>query len=194
LPVIESDPVRRSGLPWQNRATPMNLLATLRLIVFQPKRSFRRLRIGGSNWIDRLFLLLFAIVVGLLWGVVGQMAGMLRPWWWALWAGVGTLVLTYVEVLGVAYFSRRRGWRVGWWLAERVAAYASPGWVVAAGFLIKLKLLHETGILWGYLPAYWGPLDTFRDLLLGAAAGGLAILWFETLVWLGVRQVRYANG
>jgi hypothetical protein len=32
------------------------------------------------------------------------------------------------------------------------------------------------------------------DWLLIAVVGGVASLWFESLVWLGVRRLRYANG
>jgi hypothetical protein len=194
LPAIESDPVRRDGLPWQHRLSLGSWFETLRAIALHPGGSFSRLRVGGSNWRDRLFLLSFAVIVGLIWGGIGHAAGMRSPWWWALWVGLAMIGLTYVEVLGVAYFSWRRGWRVDWWLAERVAAYASPGWVVAAVALLKLKMLHEAGWLWRVVPANWGPrFDPYRDLILAGIGGGLAILWFETLVWLGVRQVKFAN-
>jgi hypothetical protein len=44
------------------------------------------------------------------------------------------------------------------------------------------------------VPVNWGPrFDPYRDLILAGIGGGLAILWFETLVWLGVRQVKFAN-
>ena len=105
----------------------------------------------------------------------------------------GVLLFSYVEAAGLWFFSRRRGWRVPFRRAERIVAYASVGWLPAAALLAAAA------------PALAGPgADAFGQRLLGAphpllgpllllALLGAAGLAFETLAWVGVRRLRYAN-
>jgi len=108
---------------------------------------------------------------------------------------VAVPILTYIEVLGVTWFSRKRGWRVPLRHAERVACYASVGWLPGAAVLgVVMNLSQSWAIenLWAALggnPVY-GPDASWGAVFL---AGVAAMLGFETLVWVGVRQVKFAN-
>ena len=103
------------------------------------------------------------------------------------------IALTYVEALGLSFFSRRRGWRIGLGRAERVACYASVGWLPAVAALAGVHALEQGGVfasLWG---AWIGPWTHAAELGVLVAAGGVVMLWFEWLCWLGARRIRYAN-
>ncbi len=196
-PIARSDPALRTGLPWQHKMTLGAWIVTVWRLVVEPGVSFRTLIVGGSNRRARIFLASF--VVGLSFGVylAFQLHGMPQAWRWAVGVAVGISAATYVEAFGVAFFSTRKGWRVPVALAEQVACYASVGWVIAVATLIWLQILAENGVLANLLvdlwPQPWGPYGLAVDVVLTAAAVGLSILWFEMLVWFGVRRVRYAN-
>ncbi len=117
-----------------------------------------------------------------------------NPWFKAAVIVVGIPVASYVEVLGVTFFSRQKGWRVPFRRAERVACYASVGWVPVMWMATKSQTIIENGFInrW-WIPA-WGPPHTAA---IGFSVSMLllmiSILWFELLVWIGVRRVRFAN-
>ncbi|MDX2132978.1 MAG: hypothetical protein SFY69_13095 [Planctomycetota bacterium] len=112
-------------------------------------------------------------------------------------------VLTWIEVVGVRFFSRRKGWRLTRAGAWQVCAHASYGWIfsgvlpmlllaalfalqrttgVAPGGTFSLAPLWNTRIAWYELIGVGGPL-------LGYFAG---MMIFEMLVYRGVRACRYA--
>ena len=104
------------------------------------------------------------------------------------------VLLTWIERVGVVFFSRRRGWRIGKELATEICANAAPGWI-AAGVLMNVGLAfsHAVDLLKPYLPlGQWALRDAIKAGLpvLGFIAG---MLIFETLVYIGVRRCRYAN-
>lgn len=191
-PIEASHPRLRTGPPWQSHPGFHAFVATLIDLAFRPRAAFRTMRLDGSNLPARAFLLITVIAVGALWGyIVGEWLGRepLYAWLEGMLAAKLCLALTYVEALGVAYFSRQRGWRVTWKTAERIACYAALGWVPAAAVLLVLRgLCVDDRLAASTLlsPPLW-------RLVVWSALGGAAILGFETLVWLGVREVRYAN-
>lgn len=138
-----------------------------------------------------------ASVTGVVWGLFNfalMDRGGLMSWLLGMVAAKAVLLMSYVEAVGVTFFSRRRGWRVPFGLAERVTGYASVGWVIAAVVLGGLSLLTGNG----RAEAWVGRLfpDFFEPdlrLLLGAAGLGAAVMGFEVLVWTGVRRVRFGN-
>ena len=79
--------------------------------------------------------------------------------------------------------------------AERVACYASVGWLPGAVLFGLVMNLSRGGMiedLWATLggnPVY-GPDAAWATVFLAAV---VAMLGFETLVWVGVRQVKFAN-
>lgn len=161
-------------------------------VVMRPATTFRRMAVDGPSTPPRLFLLIVAGLVGVAWAMTEWLA-LARPmlWSWAVGmvAAKGVLGLAYLEAVGVTILSGRRGWRVPFRLAERVACYASVGMLLAGLILLKARLVWAQG---------WVPLpDGFYGAIVGPIAvcallAG-AILGFELLVWLGVRQVRFAN-
>jgi hypothetical protein len=193
LAIVESDPGRRLGLPWQSHTNWRAWLATTGQIVRRPSRAFRQMRVDGPNGRDRLYLGGFAAMMAIIWGSVWVIADLPGSWFWAGGAAAGMIVLTYVEAAGVAWFSRRRGWRVPFALAERIACYAAVGWMPAGLVLAAVQALAERGTAVNWWPATWGPYPAHLDLAFSAAFLGISILWFETLVWLGVRKARFAG-
>ncbi len=165
--------------------------------MLNPKFFFRTMRIDGPNHTARLFLLLVAAGLGAVWfavslGVYGYPPGAALLQEAIITSGI--VALTYIEALGVTYFSRRRGWRVPWKLAERLVCYASIGWVPAAIIMGITMGFYADGRLdrWmSGLLGVWGPWQSLELLVL---IGAVALLGFEMLVWVGVRQTRYANG
>ena len=117
----------------------------------------------------------------------------LFAWGYAMLAVNAVLIMTYVETLGVTFFSYRRGWRVPFATAERVACYASVGWVPATVVMAGIHLALETRTLQRWWLIHFSQWTADYTLGLWAVGFGLAILGFESLVWLGVRRVRYGN-
>lgn len=195
-PIAESIPTHRIGPAWQNRLTLAAWLRTAGSLLRRPGKTYHAMRLDGSATPARLFLLSIALIVGLGWGmfsflVVGQ--GGLMAWLAGMIAAKVVLIMTYIETVGVTFFSRRRGWRVPFGLAERVTCYASVGWVVAAGVLAPLVGLYEAGVFQQWVVGVIGRWEPEYRWLLGAVGFGAAVLFFETLVWTGVRKVRFGN-
>ena len=195
-PIRRSLPATRTGLPWQRRPGLGAWVATAGAVLLRPRRSFRKMHLGGSNGGARLFLLINVCLVG---GITtatamwGHGRGLLVAWLLGMAAAKATLVLTYIEALGVTLFSRRRRWRVPFALAERIAGYASAGWIVTAALLGAGSLGFDRVVSWS-LTQLRGQLATpLVDLLAGMLLFGAAVLCFELLVWTGVRQCRFGN-
>lgn len=154
------------------------------------------MRLDGSAMPARLFLLSIAVIVGVFWGTFDLLMverGLLLSWITGMASAKTVLIMTYIEAVGVTFFSRRRGWRVPFKLAERVTCYASVGWVIAAIGLAPLVGLYEAGVLRAWVIGAVGHWDPDYRWLLGAVGFGGAVLFFETLVWTGVRKVRFGN-
>jgi len=195
-PIAASIPTHRVGPAWQNRLSLGNGLATALSMISRPGETFRTMRLDGPALPARLFLLSIALIVGVGWGlfdlvVVGR--GFLLAWVAGMAAAKTVLIMTYIETLGVTFFSKRRGWRVPFRLAERVTCYASVGWVIAAIVLAPLVGLYDVGLLEGWVVHVVGHWQPEYRWLLAAIGFGAAVLFFETLVWTGVRKVRFGN-
>lgn len=162
-----------------------------------PKRFFRSMRVDGGNGYARLFLVGVALGIGLVWfwfswGLSNQ--GF--PRWAVVHAGIvagSVVVLSYIEALGVVFFSRRRGWRTPFVLAERVACYSSIAWVPAAGVMGLAMVFYGRGSIDRWMTGLLGAWEPWQTLGLLVLVGAVAMLWFEFLVWVGVRQTKYAN-
>ncbi len=197
LPLRDSDPARRTGLAWQRKRTLGSWLATIKSVLTQPRPTYRAMRLNGVNLPDRLFLLSMITLAGVVFGVgrgLSPRVDVLEAWLLGMAAAKVALVMTYIEVLGVAYFSRRRGWPLGLKRAERVAAYASVGWPGATLAFVTMFRVIDSGTVRTWLMARISPqwFNSAMQILVVLALG-LALLAFEWLVWTGVRQVRYGN-
>jgi hypothetical protein len=122
-----------------------------------------------------------------------------RPAWMALacvpLVVVAFWVLTWTETLGVRFFGRRRGWRVTWPIALSVCAHASVGWAIGGVLYAWVPLTR--GVMWWALDRVPEPPASGIALSYAVMApvAGLFIgmLVFETLVYVGVRENRFAN-
>jgi hypothetical protein len=174
------------------------------LLLFHPRRTFRTLALDGSDLIPEQFLFRTSFLAGLILSLIVYIgsAFVLTPRYHsiplrsALWlfilTSIGITILTFIEMTGVTAFSRRRGWRVPFTLAMRICCLASVGWLpgaVVAGFGVWMIQAYGVGRPWfdhllGLVRVGW---------LIYAGLFVLALLWFETLVWIAVRQVRFGN-
>lgn len=125
---------------------------------------------------------------------------------WMSIAALFLLALTWIESRGVRFFSNRHGWRMTPDAAWQICCHASVGWIflailpllgMAAMFAI-VRVFHysPTGVIdftrWlGPSAPIWHVESIVRTTLtIGAAFAGLMV--FETLVYLGARQCKYA--
>lgn len=202
--VQDSSPDARQDPIPSGRLTPGLYARLFRRILFNPSCFFRDLAIHGCNASAMYFLIWSSVLAGLIWAVVG--------WFFLAVApvnpfhdggrGISLLqgffivfaicLLAYIEMIGVTAFSARRGWRVPFHLAERVCCYASVGWlpgVFLASCGYWLSEAFASGEPWfeklhGLVRVSW---------LFYAGLFVICLLWFETLVWVGVRRVKHAN-
>jgi len=154
------------------------------------------MRVDGANVRPRMFLLSIALLVGLAWGV-GEAVVLERPgfmaWGYGMLAAKSLVILTYIEILGVWFFSNRKRWPMTLLRSERVGCYAATGWVAAYALIWLYYAVWRLGWLDKALAS-----SQIGDERWIVAAGfvvvaGAAMMGFETLVWIGARQVRYAN-
>lgn len=197
LAIKESSPDRRTGPLWQDRPGPQAGFNIVIALMLNPKRFFRTMRVDGSNGFPRLFMLLAALGIGLVWfWLAWGLSNSVFPVWAVVQAGIvgaSVVVLSYIEALGVAFFSRRRGWRVPMRLAERIVCYCSIAWAPAAGVMGIVLFFHSRGSIDLVMTRLLGTWEAWQSIGLMVLVGALAMLWFETLVWIGVRQTRHAN-
>jgi len=194
-PIAESSPALRTGPGKLPGALPGALLKTVIELTLRPKRFFRAMRVDGSNLWARLLMLNVVLLIGLSWWVWDVLA-------WSNWQVAlvkafivmgGLYLLSYTEAVGVVFFSRKRDWRVPFKLAERLVCYGSIGWIPAALVVGWAVARFQDGSLdrWmRHLLGTWGLWQSVELLMLVSA---VALLWFEVLVWIGVRQTKYAN-
>lgn len=204
-------PSARPGSPWQQRAGLRSLVATNLMALRRPRELFSTIRVEWRRGTGLLVLHL----VGAAMVIVGPWSGTLigdpvrtarlshdQPWTTAaviiplqvlLVAGV-LLVLTLIEWLGIQFWARNRGHRLLPAAAWQVCTHASVGWLMAAGFSVvgmiawlNLSSFNLTGGVSRAAAADW--------LLLAVPGFGalVGLLIFEYLVYVGVRQCRYAN-
>ncbi len=216
----ESHPDRRPGSEFQNAPGLTGWFATLVRLCRRPREVMRRLRATKPN--AGLLLLANLLVASVLivspW--VGVLVGdpvraLVNSGVEGLATGVAIFVyaipvcgllftLSRIEYHGVRFFAARRGWRLPPAAAWQVCAHASFGWVLSGvcPLLLTLAWRVATDVL-GARPR--GVLDLTRQglgrtdwatvvsgalLILGWLCGLLA---FELLVYVGVRECRYAN-
>lgn len=202
--VAESSPARRSISFAQSRAIMFAYWPYAGSILLRPRTTYRAMSIDRDTHAATDFLIYSAMFAAsgftaLLW-LSGlwqstvrwpgySLAVLVLAWFFSF---VAINLLTFIEMIGVTAFSKRRGWRIPFALARRVCCFAAVAWVpsaliVAVGF--GLLQVHAADQLW-----FDRPLGLVRvRWICYAGLFVLSFLWFETLVWIGVRQVRFAN-
>jgi len=97
--------------------------------------------------------------------------------------------MTFLEEVGIRFFGRRRGWRISKNVSAAVVSHASIAWAlsgVGVGVVWALFLRDELEVRNVY-----GPISSYTLYMFLAFLPGM--LWFETLVWIGMRKLRFAN-
>lgn len=105
------------------------------------------------------------------------------------------LALSMIEFMGVRFIAGRRGWRVDAPVAACVVSHAAVGWI-AAGLLVALAWqLHSgltaRGVMRLVIPI--GPSVIYSVVLVIGGAILLGIIAYESLVYCGVRGMKFAN-
>jgi hypothetical protein len=220
--IATSRPEARPGSAWQRGAGLFALLKTNWAVLRSPRSEFSRIRIEprtgtGLLVINTLATAAFFIDpwVGVIVGdpargarLAGGAAGwaMVGAVWIAetMLAAAVLWLLTWIEYRGIRFFSRRRGWRLTPEGAWQVCCHASVGWLMLgvlpmltlAAFQALTRVFHlgppRGGLLLGWGPfsgMSWSEVTYGAGLLVALVAG---MLVFEVLVYVGVRQCRYA--
>ena len=222
VPIRESLPAQRIGSPWQRSPGARSWLATNIGTVRSPRDRFRSATIEARRPFLLLTVnsFLAGLLVALPWtgvligdpsrggsGLRGQMLFIIMLIAWAALIAATLVLLTFVERAGVRFFAARRRWRLSAAAAWQVCGHASVGWIVAplAAFLclVVLTILERVfgiaprgifrvrlGTLFQPGPIGWGDF-VYSVILGGSALAGL--LAFEMLVYVGVRECRFAN-
>lgn len=192
--VRSSSPEKRDGLTETYEVALHALRHTAPRVLVSPAKTFRTMRLGDPNsrasmCLDFVAFLSAIFATVFIYPALGLKGNLLAAF---LLTWVGVYVLTHIEMLGVSAISKRRGWRVPYSLAKQVCCYASVGWLpglmlaAAGAWLLRWTAISEPWFnnMLGLVRVAW----LFYGLLFVTA-----LLWFETLVWIGVRQVRFAN-
>ena len=94
-----------------------------------------------------------------------------------------TLVAIFIEIAGIRFIGGRRDFRITSDIARTICAHASPGWIVG--------MVSVTGVAAAFRPINPRNVDAFQIAFLASAFIGL--LAFETLVFIGMRRMKFAN-
>jgi hypothetical protein len=187
-PVAVSLPERRTGTAWQRRHITgwvMTSAATLR----HPVRIWRDVSVGSRSM---TVLMIFNCAVAAAVPAVAVAASGGRSVAIPIFGMItGILVaLCGIEYVGIRFFGSRRGWRVSHAVAEAIIGHASIGWVVG-GLAACMTIVVGQFMRQPVVTVLTVPIDLRLAFLSGPAAIGL--LTFETLVYIGVRHMRFAN-
>ncbi len=117
--------------------------------------------------------------------------------WFGLWSAGSLIVLfalTHIEGYGLLLGSRVRGWRSSGAITEVILQHATVGWVIGGALTYAGAAL---ACVWVAIArehswARW-ELTYHAHYLLPIAGGLVGLLIFETLAFLGMRALRYAN-
>lgn len=208
-PIIESHPDARVGSPWQcgrRMGVLLNMLSFIRSPwrmygqVRVDEKSARRLEAESIAWAGALLALLvgFRALMAALDAAPGLgmtiLVAVIAPVLGFVLFVLILLGLTGIERSGIRVFGRVHHRRITRAVAETIVAHAAAGWIVSAvltwagwGFGSGLAWLaqREPWATWELtLTAnYWMPVTGFL----------IGLLWFEALVYIGVRRMRFAN-
>lgn len=216
--VVESDPSRRTGTPWQRRPGVSAYLATLWACVRSPGRVLRELNPGtGAAGLMRAHAWVVAGLVMLPWAIAlapDFVRGRTNAWppvipkpfgdrvaivalliAWPALAGIAVILLSHMEARGLRILAWQRGWRFGPNLATAVVAHGGAGWIVAAFFAGSgsAAAFGAWDRRWSFeiLGQWVNAPVAFSVVALGGAV--LGFLAFETFAWFGLRKCRFAN-
>jgi hypothetical protein len=200
--VPTSRDARRPGTPWQQRRNLAHWVVTSLLMFVAPRAASSAMRIDRGTS-ESLLICNLSLATTLNTCAVAhalakkpgrfEVFGLADVVAYALAAAIMWIVLfwmvsilTVVEQRGIRFFGKSRSWRITRNVALVVVAHAAVGWVIGGCLMLAASLLTTTRyVVIGreYVSTGW----------ILAAGFFLGLLVFETLVFLGVRQCRFAN-
>lgn len=200
--IRDSLPERRPGTPWQQGPGPVSFVRTVWMIARHPRAVWEVVRI--ERWDSAVFgAICMVIASAIMWVGVSftSIAVDLRSGLGAmLLIGLGTLfmmILEKIEVIGLIIIGRKNGWRVTREISQAVCGHASVGWIVA-GVLVGIGWQLGTRLpaapLVNSTPSWMNPIVTSLQFVLPGIGFFIGMMVFETLAYLGVRRMRWANG
>lgn len=210
-PVADSRPERRGGSDWQRKPGAASWLRTGIATLRRPATVFRSARLDVRSGVVLLAVnvLAAALVViapwsgiliddpiravraGQTWSLV-RTAALVIPLQ-VLGVAAVLALLTVVEWAGIQFFARRKGARLCGLAAWQVVAHASYGWIVAAACVMAALTFWRVLYLFPFFPRVVAALGDWSAAAIPGIGAFVGLLVFETLVYIGVYQCRFAN-
>lgn len=212
-PIRESLPSARTGTPMQNTSSRLAQVLSIPKFLSSPRRWYAQARIDEGDGTRLIFSnvmlssvlgVLLSLCALMLRGLDGSVAmdSPFPPWQHAI-ALLGSICvsaaslwgLIALEAAGLRFFGGKRGWRITRAVSYTVVAHAAPAWTLGvAGFWLGLTNPTLIEPLTNLVLRAGIPILLPPDVILAAFFGFLpGMLLFETIVYIGVRQNRYAN-
>jgi hypothetical protein len=203
-PAWESHPGRRVGTRWFQRLRPKEVSRAFWAFVLRPSSIFAIEPVGKRHSLAHIIL--FSFAAGFLYSgsldsiqphifeADSSAVDFMMPFMTFIVAALLFLGLIAIEYAGIRFFGNKNKWRITGSHALTICAVSSPGWVIGlvAGVLpVLLVIALDEGHLWirnGTLSIY-NPVN----LMLVIIPFVFGLLWFETLVYIGMRRMKYAN-
>jgi len=212
-PIAESLPEARPGSLWQRKRCLSTWVSTAHEVLRHPRAVWDTVRSDEPcepEDQDPLFILNTCVGAGI--GAVlsaiphlglapgrgtaveASLSLAVSVYFSAVIGWVVLLILTVVERLGIRLFGRMHKRRITVPISRTIIGHASYGWLIAGvgvgfghmlGMLLTALSQHIVALRWELI--YMSP---WLLPILGFFAG---LLVFETLTWLGVLNMRYAN-
>ncbi len=205
LSVMASSPALRTGSPWQRRGSGVgsgfaSWFRTVALVLSRPRVCWASFQAEVRKSIG--FLVVTSAVgaaipaLGLLYtGFSGMTARPSYVGGFFLTGWLLMLALSMIEFMGIRFIAGRRGWRVDAPVAACVVSHASVGWIVAGALVAAAWQAHSgltaRGVYRLVIPV--GPSLLYTSVLAIGGAMVLGIVAYESLVYCGVRGMKFAN-
>jgi hypothetical protein len=211
-PAYESHPERRVGNAWQRKRGVKNYFATIGQHIRHPFRSFESAQLVGKGSIQFAIICCFiatfgSILLSYAYGystesvliesvdvreilLVGIITSVLVAIGWFF-----LLVLVGIEYCGIRFFGNRKQYRISRINACVICGYSTPGWIVgySLAFLFSWITLFLLFSLW--ITSESDIRNSVSKLAVVVFDGSwlVGMLWFETLVYIGMRKMKFAN-
>lgn len=184
--VADSLPTKRIGSAWQRGPGFRAWFATATLPLRGPVRMWDEVlveRVLRNDVFAMVTLLAAAYLPAIVIGLIAELG--LAPVWHVVWViAIGAVgffpllvIALWIEINGIRFFGRNHRWRITKEVAHAVCAHATPGWFVGTIPLLVFLLDRREYVFGWYL----------------LAAAGAGLLGFETLVYIGMRRMKFAN-
>jgi hypothetical protein len=194
-----SDPARRSGSAYQRRGGLGALAAAGAALIWRPRAFWDRVRVDGPTglrlavWHAALAGLIAASPLAL---YTRELGGWLLLATLAIGSGTLVFALTLVEWAGIRFWGRVHGFRVTRAVAWTICGHAGAGWVLGAALAAVGWVIGQAISESDYRAFDFGGASALAPIaapVLIAVGGAFGLVAFETLTYLGVRRLRFAN-